>query len=71
MEKLQTFYPQEVRLLLCGEQAPDWTRDDILNYTDPKYGYSRTSPGFLMFVNVLTEMTADERKVRSCFFCMR
>jgi len=65
MEKLQTFYPQELRLLLCGEQAPNWTKEDILNYTEPKFGYSRTSPGFLMLVNVLSEMTSDERKVRS------
>ena len=42
MEKLQTFHPHEVQLLLCGEQSPDWTREDILNYTEPKYGYTRS-----------------------------
>lgn len=42
MEKLQTFQPEEAQLLLCGEQSPSWTRDDILNYTEPKYGYTRT-----------------------------
>ena len=42
MEKLQTFQPQEVQLLLCGEQSPSWTREDILNFTEPKYGYTRT-----------------------------
>ena len=41
MERLQTFSPYELQLLLCGEQAPSWSRDDILNYTEPKYGYNR------------------------------
>ena len=63
MEKMQTFSPHEVCLLLCGEQMPSWTKDDILNYTEPKFGYTRNSPGFIMFVEVLTGMTSDERKV--------
>ena len=42
MEKLQTFEAQELQLLVCGEQSPSWTREDILNYTEPKYGYTRT-----------------------------
>ena len=35
------FTPHELRLLLCGEQAPSWTREDILNYTEPKHGYNK------------------------------
>ena len=41
MERLSMFTPHELRLLLCGEQAPNWTREDILNYTEPKHGYTR------------------------------
>ena len=41
MEKLQTFSPYELNLLLCGEQVPNWTREDLLNYTEPKYGYNK------------------------------
>lgn len=41
MEKLQTFSPYELNLLLCGEQVPNWSREDILNYTEPKYGYNK------------------------------
>ena len=41
MERLSMFTPHELRLLLCGEQAPSWTREDILNYTEPKHGYNR------------------------------
>lgn len=40
-EKLAAFSPDEVRLMLCGDQSPSWTRDDILNYTEPKLGYTK------------------------------
>lgn len=62
MSRLAAFSPSELRLLLCGDQSPSWTRDDILNYTEPKLGYSRDSPGFQRFVNVLVAMNAEERK---------
>ena len=48
--------------LLSGEQYPEWTRDDIINYTEPKLGYTKDSPGFLRFVDVLVGMTPSERK---------
>lgn len=41
MEKLHAFSPEEIRAMLCGEQNPQWTRDDLLNYTEPKLGYTR------------------------------
>ena len=41
MEQLQTFSPYELQLLLCGEQTPEWSREDVLAYTEPKYGYTR------------------------------
>lgn len=41
MEKLFPFSPQEFQTILCGDQAPQWTRDDVLNYTEPKLGYTR------------------------------
>lgn len=56
------FTPHELRLLLCGEQAPSWTREDIVNYTEPKHGYNKDSPGYQRLVNVLCSMSADERK---------
>ncbi|XP_048585863.1 E3 ubiquitin-protein ligase HECTD1-like isoform X2 [Nematostella vectensis] len=62
MEKLQMFSPEELQLMLSGEQVPEWTREDILNYTEPKYGYSKESPGFQRFVNVLASMEGDDRK---------
>ncbi|XP_063893453.1 E3 ubiquitin-protein ligase Ufd4 isoform X5 [Helicoverpa armigera] len=52
----------ELRLLLCGERGPVWTRDHLLQYTEPKLGYTRDSPGFLRLVDVLVEMSLRERK---------
>ncbi|KAI5744744.1 hypothetical protein M8J76_004851 [Diaphorina citri] len=64
LSKLRAFTPSEVRMMLCGDQNPQWTREDLLNYTEPKLGYTKESPGFLRFVNVLVHMTGEERK---CF----
>lgn len=41
MEKLAAFSPEEMRIMLCGDQNPEWTRDDLLNYTEPKLGYTK------------------------------
>jgi len=41
LEKLGAFSPDEVRLMLCGDQSPSWTREDVLNYTEPKLGYTK------------------------------
>ncbi|XP_011688691.1 PREDICTED: E3 ubiquitin-protein ligase HECTD1 [Wasmannia auropunctata] len=62
MEKLHAFSPDEMRAMLCGEQNPQWTREDLLNYTEPKLGYTKESPGFQRFVNVLLSLTGSERK---------
>ncbi|XP_065332241.1 E3 ubiquitin-protein ligase HECTD1 isoform X2 [Cloeon dipterum] len=62
LEKLRAFSPEEVRLMMCGNQNPQWTKEDLINYTEPKLGYTRDSPGFLRFVDVLVAMNAEERK---------
>jgi E3 ubiquitin-protein ligase HECTD1 len=62
MEKLHAFKPHEVQLMLCGEQAPKWTYEELMMYTEPKYGYHKDSPGFLRLLDVLVDMTGDERK---------
>ncbi len=63
MEKLHAFSPREIQLMLSGEQAPKWTRDDLISYTEPKFGYTKESPGFQRLINVLVSMNGDERKV--------
>jgi E3 ubiquitin-protein ligase HECTD1 len=62
LRSLMSFSPEEVQKLLSGEQCPEWTRDDILKHTEPKLGYTRDSPGFLRFVDVLVGMNGVERK---------
>ena len=56
MDKLGTFTPAEVKTMLCGDQDPVFTRDEVIKYTEPKLGYSKDSPGFLKFVNVLVSV---------------
>ncbi|KAK7791453.1 hypothetical protein R5R35_010932 [Gryllus longicercus] len=41
IDKLKAFSPEEVRIMLCGDQNPHWTREDLLNYTEPKLGYTK------------------------------
>jgi len=62
IEKLAPFSPFEVKSMLCGDQSPVFTKEDIIKFTDPKLGYTRESPAFLKFVNVLVDFTDAERK---------
>ncbi len=41
-----------------------WDREDLLQHTEPKHGYTRTSRTFLDFIDVLCDMDAEQRKVR-------
>ena len=41
MQRLQMFTAYELNLLVCGEQTPTWTREDIVNFTEPKFGYTK------------------------------
>lgn len=43
LSKLAAFTPDEARKMICGEQNPEWTREELLNYTEPKLGYSKDS----------------------------
>lgn len=62
MEKLHAFKQHEVQLMLCGEQAPKWTYDELMLYTEPKYGYHKDSPVFIRLLEVLVDMSGNERK---------
>ena len=70
MEKLHAFSPREIQLMLSGEQAPEWSYDDLMNYAEPKFGYTKESPGFIRLVNVLVNMNGEERKVLLYFFAV-
>uniref|UniRef100_A0A1I7ZIA5 E3 ubiquitin-protein ligase n=1 Tax=Steinernema glaseri TaxID=37863 RepID=A0A1I7ZIA5_9BILA len=62
LSSLRSFTPAELQTLLFGEQCPEWSREDLLKFTEPKLGYTKDSPGFLRFVDVLVDMNASERK---------
>ncbi len=62
IESLKCFDPLELQLLISGDQSPTWTYDEILNYTEPKLGYTKESAGFQRFVNVMCSMNDQERK---------
>eukprot|EP00051_Salpingoeca_urceolata_P006568 m.86770 g.86770 ORF g.86770 m.86770 type:complete len:2399 (+) comp14887_c1_seq1:143-7339(+) len=62
MESLAMFTPDEVLVILCGEQKPEWDRADLLAHCEPKYGYTKESATFLHFIDVLVEFNADQRK---------
>jgi len=62
IERLGAFSAEEVRTMLCGDQCPVFTRDDIIRYTEPKLGYTRESAAFQKFVNVLVNFNGTERK---------
>ncbi|CAB3409028.1 unnamed protein product [Caenorhabditis bovis] len=62
LRALRAYSPEEVQRLLSGEQCPEWTREDVINFTEPKLGYTRESPGFLRFVDVMVALSAQERK---------
>ena len=52
MEKLHAFSPAELSSILCGDQAPNWTREDILNYTEPKLGYTRDRLVYISWLKI-------------------
>lgn len=41
MDSLKSFESNELRVLISGDQAPKWTYEDIMNYTEPKLGYCK------------------------------
>lgn len=41
LKKLAAFSPDEARMMICGEQHPEWTKEDLINYTEPKLGYTK------------------------------
>uniref|UniRef100_H2Z100 E3 ubiquitin-protein ligase n=1 Tax=Ciona savignyi TaxID=51511 RepID=H2Z100_CIOSA len=59
---LLSFTKDELHLKLCGDQTPQWTRDDVIAYTEPKLGFTKDSTGFLHFVNVMCDLSGSERK---------
>ena len=49
INKLAAFNPHEARKMICGEQHPAWTREELINYTEPKLGYSKERYGLINY----------------------
>lgn len=62
MEWLAVFSSHEVGRLISGDSGVTWTRADLLAYTVPSLGYSKTSPTFLLLVDVLDGLDVDQRR---------
>ncbi|KAM7535929.1 hypothetical protein Aperf_G00000103127 [Anoplocephala perfoliata] len=62
MHWLSVFTSSEIGALIRGSADVSWTREDLLAYTSPVYGYERSSPGYLLLIDVLTEMNAEDRR---------
>ncbi|CAF3546281.1 unnamed protein product [Rotaria sordida] len=62
LDHLQCFNPHELQLVLCGNQWPSWTLDDLLTYIEPSHGFTRESAGFTKFLNVMLALDGLERK---------
>ena len=45
--------------MLCGDQAPVFTREEILKFTEPKLGYTKDSPGFQRSVSCSFVLSAS------------
>jgi E3 ubiquitin-protein ligase HECTD1 len=51
IEHLRCFNPHELKLLLCGNQWPSWTLDELLNYIESSHGFTRER-----FVKILVDV---------------
>uniref|UniRef100_A0A5K3F7D1 E3 ubiquitin-protein ligase n=1 Tax=Mesocestoides corti TaxID=53468 RepID=A0A5K3F7D1_MESCO len=62
MDWLALFSSHEVGRLISGDSGVTWSREDLLAYTVPCLGYTKTSTTFLLLVDVLNVFDADERR---------
>lgn len=53
INKLAAFSEEEARMMICGEQNISWTRDDLLNYTEPKLGYTKERYCFCSCIRIV------------------
>jgi len=62
IEKLAIFTPAEVKGVLCGEQAPKWTMEQLHKFTVPQQGYTHESPGYVQFLESLDSFDEEQRR---------
>nr|CDS30651.1 E3 ubiquitin protein ligase HECTD1 [Hymenolepis microstoma] len=62
MRWLSVFTSSELGDLIRGSVDVSWGRQELLDYTEPVNNYSRDSPGYLLLIDVLAKMDADDRR---------
>eukprot|EP00658_Telonema_sp_P-2_P006475 TRINITY_DN12453_c0_g2_i1.p1 TRINITY_DN12453_c0_g2~~TRINITY_DN12453_c0_g2_i1.p1 ORF type:complete len:1639 (-),score=257.57 TRINITY_DN12453_c0_g2_i1:222-4985(-) len=62
LHSLHALTSEELRTQLTGEGCLDWCLDDLKDAVEPKHGYTSDSPAFMMLLEVLVEMSGEERK---------
>ena len=62
MAWLSVFTSAEIGQMVKGALDVSWTREDLLAYMVPNLGYTKSSPAFLHFVDVLVGFNAEERR---------
>ncbi|TGZ75195.1 hypothetical protein CRM22_000520, partial [Opisthorchis felineus] len=59
---LALFNGTELGELIGGDSSAHWTREDLLAYTVPCFGFTRQSPTYRMLINVLSNFDLPERR---------
>ncbi|KAL5964597.1 E3 ubiquitin-protein ligase HECTD1 [Taenia solium] len=62
MNWLSVFTSIEVGRLISGASGVSWTREELLAYTSPTLGYTKSSPAFLLLIDVLVAFDTEERR---------
>ncbi|KAH9285088.1 E3 ubiquitin-protein ligase HECTD1 [Echinococcus granulosus] len=62
MNWLSVFTSTEVGHLISGASGVSWTREELLAYTSPILGYTKSSPAFLLLIDVLVAFDTGERR---------
>nr|VZI22286.1 unnamed protein product [Spirometra erinaceieuropaei] len=62
MDWLALFSPRELGQLICGDSDLNWTREELLAYTVPCFGFTQNSITFQLFISVLVDFNLEQRR---------
>uniref|UniRef100_A0A183SXM7 E3 ubiquitin-protein ligase n=1 Tax=Schistocephalus solidus TaxID=70667 RepID=A0A183SXM7_SCHSO len=62
MDWLALFNPRELGQLICGDSDLNWTREDLLAYTVPCFGFTQNTFTFQLFISVLVDFNLEQRR---------
>ncbi|CAL8107730.1 unnamed protein product [Calicophoron daubneyi] len=62
MSWLAVFNGTELGQLIAGDSVAQWSREDLLTYTVPCFGFTHQSPTYQMLINILSSFNLMERR---------